>query len=107
MYAPGSWINLEHLAVAIIRHQQVRAPTMKENVHIVRRELCGFVQRFGGLLRLFLDQPHDAEPHPRNWVLRICCSLFLNRDNSLIQSIESELRHAEKQVCATQPGFQD
>src|SRR5258708_35915946 len=67
----------------------------------------GFGEGLGSLFRLFLRQPHHAEPHPGGWVLRIGSGLLLNRDKSFIYLIESEQRHAEKQVCAAELRFQD
>src|SRR6266700_4322352 len=79
---------------------------MVKNVSVVWCEVGRRIQGFGCILRFFLNQAHDAEPHPSCRVFRVRSSLFLNRGNSGIQLVEMKVGDAKKEVGATQLGLQ-
>ncbi len=77
MDAPGFRIRFQHPGIAFFGDQQMRAPAMIENIHVVWSELGGLVQGCGGFLRLLLAASSG-------------CSLASSATPSHIQAFESD-----------------
>ena len=64
-HAPRLGIGFKHFGIAVLGNQQMGLPSMIKNIHVVGRDLGGFVQDVGSLLRAIFRQLDDAQPHQR------------------------------------------
>ena len=76
----------------------MRTAPLVEDVHIVRRESCRFVQSVRRFFGVLLRQPHDTQPHPSPRVPGIAGSLFLQGCDCFVEMIQPVLGDAKKQA---------
>src|SRR5262249_34186235 len=62
--APGFWISLEHLRVAVLGDEKMRLAGVIEDIDIVGSQLSGLIESGGRRFWLVGRHFDDAEPHP-------------------------------------------